>query len=167
MEIGELLVKYGVEIPTEQSEAFTKEFRGAFKSEQEFTKVVNQRDGYKADKESLSSQVATLNNNIVALETTKNDLTGQLTGYQRKEKIVNSNVDNKYVDYVGYEVAKLVTNEKDFDTALKEYVEENKHFLKGNVVNKNSGIDLNAKGGKPKTTSDIMNEAILKGAGKL
>ena len=73
---------------------------------------------------------------------TDEDLRAELEGLKamllEKEQalsISNANIDEEYKDYVKYTVSKMVTKDKNFDTALKEYMQnEGKKFEKKTEV---------------------------------
>lgn len=52
------------------------------------------------------------------LEKVKNEL----NDYKQELSIKNAKVSEEYKDFVKFQVSKMVSNEKDFDTALKEYM---------------------------------------------
>lgn len=52
----------------------------------------------------------------------------ELESYQTKNTLKEFAIADEFTDYVSYKVKELVTDEKDFKTALSEYVEENPQF---------------------------------------
>lgn len=77
--------------------------------------------------------------------------------------LINSaNVNPKFAKFVMSEVSALVDDKKDFQTALDEYLKENKEFLN---ANKGTYVDLQTGGTQPKTANEKMNN-FIRGKGK-
>ena len=51
-----------------------------------------------------------------------------LKSYEIKDKIKGAKVQDEYLDYVSFQVNKLVDDDTDFDTALGKFVESNPQF---------------------------------------
>ena len=81
-------------------------------------------------------------------------------------KIKDSDVKKEFQKFVSSEVASLVDESTDFDTALKKFKDDNPQYFGETVVKKvQSSPTLNNGGNKAITTNDIMNN-ILRGARK-
>lgn len=73
--------------------------------------------------------------------------------------INGANVDPDFTEFVYDKVQKLTNDDKDFKTALNEYLEEHKQYLKG-ASNKNTYVDLENGKGTPKSANEKMNDFI-------
>lgn len=69
------------------------------------------------------------------LEEKYNKATKELDSYKITGTLKEFAIADEFTDYVSFKVNELVTDEKDFKTALSEYVEENPQF-KANTVEK-------------------------------
>ena len=166
MEINELLGKYGVTIPSDQQDAFNSEFRSSYKSEQEYSKVRGQRDSYKGEIDTLNGQITTLNGNVSTLQTQNAQLTSEIDGYKQIDAIGKANISSQYSEYVRFEVNKMVSDDKDFETALGEYIDANPQYKEGEKVSVSTGGNFGGGQPRQKSSHDIMNDAILKGLGR-
>lgn len=166
MDILDIIGNYGITIPEDQQENLRKDVLKSYKSVNEYNKVVGERDTLVTAKQNYETQVGALTTKVSAYETDINKMSSQLNGYICKEKVTKAGIDQSFVGYVTHEVNQLVTETKDFDTALNEYIEGNPQFKAGQKIKVKSGPTLGGNGGEPKTTSQKMTEAILVGAGK-
>ena len=88
-----------------------------------------------------------------------------------KAKLLKAHVDNKFVDFVMYAVKPLVTEQKDFDACLKDYLKDNPQYVVAaqetpkQYVQFGSSIDLNGTNNQRKSPNDIVN-AFVRGAVK-
>jgi hypothetical protein len=76
---------------------------------------------------------------------------------EKMSLVANANVNPKFAKFVVTEVQALVDDKKDFQTALGEYLNENKEFLnaqKGTYADLEHGIT------PPKTANEKMNDFI-------
>lgn len=71
--------------------------------------------------------------------------------------ISGANVNPKFAKFVYTEVQSMTDDKKDFQTALSEYLKENKEFLN---VQKGTFVDLEKGTGQPKSENQIINEKI-------
>lgn len=79
-------------------------------------------------------------------------------------KVKDSDVKKEFQKFVSSEVASLVDDTTDFDTALKKFKNDNPQYFGDTVIKKvQSSPTLNNGGNKAVTTNDIMNN-ILRGA---
>lgn len=58
----------------------------------------------------------------------RDDALAKVTQYERRDKVREANVPKQYVDFVVYQVAGLVTDDVDFDTALGKYLKDNPQY---------------------------------------
>ena len=106
--------------------------------------------------EELKSTYDTLKNDYEALQQKQDEAD--------KMGLINSaNVNSKFAKFVMNEVSALVNDKKDFQTALGEYLKENKEFLN---TNKGTYVDLQNGGTEPKTANEQMNN-FIRGKGKI
>ncbi len=56
----------------------------------------------------------------------------ELERYKNREKAIQKGVNPDYLDFITYEVSKLVTDDIDFESALDKYLEEHNQFTKTN-----------------------------------
>lgn len=93
-------------------------------------------------------------------ETLQNDYSSLQSKYDETEKrglLNDANVKSKFAKFVMSEVSALTSEDKDFKTALGEYLKENSEFVenpKGNFV------DLENGNSQPKSNNSIMNNLI-------
>lgn len=132
------------------------------KAEKEF----KNSDDYKAFSEWKESQ-KTEQEKYTELETGYNDLMAQnqdlhsqLQSYKNKDTLRGKGVKDDFVGFVGYEVQKLVSEDKDFDTALGEYLEKNPQYAN---TEKPSGFQAGRRQkGNPKAESGLADEMLKK-----
>lgn len=96
-------------------------------------------------KEKLN-EVEELRDNYTKLQETLTEKEKQVQRYETVNKLKGAKVNEQYLDYVRFEVDKLVDDEKDFDTALSEYIESNPQYVetKKQKVNTQGKLDGNA-----------------------
>lgn len=166
MDIIEILGNYGATIPEDQQENFRKDVLKSYKSVVEYNKVVGERDSLRTANSNYETQVTSLNAQLSESQTKATQLSEKVTGYERQEKVSKAGISQEFIGFVTHEVSKQVTDTKDFDSALKEYVNTHQQFKAGTKTIKQSSPSLDGDGGNPKTTNQMMTDAILKGAGK-
>ena len=76
---------------------------------------------------------------------------------EKMNMINTSNVNPKFAKFVYTEVLSQVNETKDFQTALSEYLKDNKEFLN---ATKSTFVDLEKGTGLQKTENQIINEKI-------
>jgi capsule polysaccharide export protein KpsE/RkpR len=160
MDILDLIKKYGVSIPDDQVDSFTSEFHKGYKSNAEFMKVKNQRDQFETSFNNSEKRVNTLTTEVGTLTTQNSKLTEQVNGFENKAKISKAGTD-----FVHHEVSQLVNAEKDYDTALNEYVESHSQFKSGTKQNVSTSTNLGGTQSNP-SVNEQMNEAILRATGR-
>lgn len=185
MDITEILSNAGVEIPEDKLSAFNKEFRKAYKSEQEFnnkvTSLTTERDNLQTKYDDLSKSIegdegyktklTQLEGEKNDLQTKYNDVNEKYTLSQNLIKVNNAGVSKDFAEFVATTVKKQVDADKDgkidFDTALKNYIAENPQYKgSGNKVKVNTSTGFKGDDGKGKDVNTIMNDALLKAIGK-
>lgn len=98
----------------------------------------------------LQTNYTNLKNEYDALKT-KQDETDKMNA------IKDANVNPKFAKFVYTEVLSQVDETKDFQTALSEYLKDNKEFLN---ATKSTFVDLEKGTGLQKTENQIINEKI-------
>ena len=78
---------------------------------------------------------------------------------QKLAEVENANVLPKFAKFVYSEVNELVNDEKDFKTALSEYLKDNAQFLK---AGQGTFVDLQNGNGGTKSDNDKFNEQLRK-----
>lgn len=74
-------------------------------------------------------------------------------------KVKGANVDDEFTEFVYSKVEAMTNNDKDFQTALDEYLAEHKQYLKG-ATTKNTFVNLENGVGTPKSANEKMNDFI-------
>ena len=128
------------------------------KLQSDYNAIMNDHsaDGYKTQLEELENKYNTLNN--------------EYTNYQHLTKVKEANVSPEFSEFVANQVNGMVTDEKTYDDALKEYLESNKQYVKNATSNKfmKVGSSVDFKGGTqtPNTPNSVFNDMILKATGR-
>lgn len=76
----------------------------------------------------------------------------------KMSKIKGANVSDEFAEFVYSKVNGLADENKDFQTALEEYLKEHKQYLVG--ANQSTFVDLQNGGTPSKSANDKMNEYI-------
>ena len=76
---------------------------------------------------------------------------------EKMSLIASANVNPKFAKFIMAEVQELISEDKDFQTALGEYLKDNKEFLN---PAKGSYVDLEKGTPKTKSENEIINEKI-------
>lgn len=63
------------------------------------------------------------NEEVDKLRDELNETRNKLIEYEKRNELSKYNIEEEYRDYVNFKVEKLVSQEKDYATALKEYIE--------------------------------------------
>ena len=109
----------------------------------------------------LKKNFDTLETTKTELETNYNTVNTKMTSYERQELLRKDNF-NGDTDYALYKINQAVNDDKDFDTAYKEYKEANTQSFAPNKV-PNNGTKIIKKDG----TNIYGFEAILEEKGKI
>lgn len=100
------------------------------------------------------------------LETSNQKQTKEIEELKTLIKIKDSDCKKEYQSYVSYEVNKLIDENTDFDTALKNFKKENPQFFGETIIKKVQTSPVLGNGGTSgQTTNDIMN-GLLRGIKK-
>ena len=136
--------------------------KGGYLSKEKYDKLNAKFEQFKKDNDtSKYADYETLKaeNETLKAEKTQNEL---------MSKLASSKVGEKYRKFVLSEVKALVTEDKNFDTCLAEYLKENEQFLevaqKDKVFTKaNSSVELEKGGSTNASINKKMNDLLRKG----
>lgn len=87
---------------------------------------------------------------------------------KRENYLLRQGVSDEDLDYYAFKIGKLVTEDKDFETAAKEFLKEHKPEKKGSAsVRVDFGSRLNgANNGGRNTSNDQMNSLLRRAIGQ-
>ena len=120
----------------------------------------SQVDGYKTKVNELNKTIET---NTKSLEDLQN-ITNERNDLKAQIEMSDSGVKKEFSKFVRGEVMSSVKDDVDFATALGNYKKENPQYFGETIVKKvQSSPSLNAGGGEPQSTNNIMND-IIRGA---
>ena len=101
-------------------------------------------------------------NGAEALREELNRTRERVTQLERERSLLLQGVPEEDLDYYVYKIGKLVTEEKDFDSAVKEFLKQ-QGTVRRAVSPRSTGASLTGRTAKPQSTSDTMNK-LLRGA---
>lgn len=102
---------------------------------------------------------------ISAIEKERDDAKKELEAYRQKDLLKENGVDEKYMDYVLFEVSKKVDGKTDFKAALKTFLKDNPQYTGGGYrVNVPPKPGAPAAGSAETNTNDFVNAMIRKAA---
>lgn len=124
----------------------------------------NEVSTYKKDIEDYKSQIDGLNNTISEKDKSLENLqtlTNENTDLKAELKMSGSNIKPEFLKFVKSEVMSNVKDDIDFETAFKNYKEQNPQYFGETVVKKvQSSPNLTGGEPQPQTTNNIMNDVI-------
>ena len=85
----------------------------------------------------------------------------RLTQLERERSLLSQGVAEEDLDYYVFKIGKLVTGEKDFDTAAKEFLKQRGAAHRASAPH-STGASLAGRASAPRSTNDTMNR-ILRG----
>jgi hypothetical protein len=85
----------------------------------------------------------------------------RLTQLERERSLLSQGVAEEDLDYYVFKIGKLVTGEKDFDTAAKEFLKQRGAARRVSAPH-STGASLAGRASAPRSTNDTMNR-ILRG----
>ncbi len=119
--------------------------------------LTSMKEKYNALKTS-AGDYDTMKSNYETMKTDYANLQGKVTQMERMAQIDKSNVNPKFAKFVYSEVAPQVTDDKDFQTCLDEYLKDNKEFLKNS---QGTYVDLqNGETHKDTSTNADVNKIL-------
>ena len=86
----------------------------------------------------------------------------RVTQLERERSLLLEGVAEEDLDYYAFRIGKLVSEEKAFDTALKEFLKQHGTARKP-LQPRSTGASLSGRATKPLSTSETMNK-LLRGA---
>lgn len=140
---------------------------GSYVDKAKFDKMEKSLNDYKAkygELEQSTKGYSDLQKQFEEMSNKYNDLLAKQDTAEKMNSIKSANVDDDFVEFVYSKVNGLVNDKKDFQTALKEYLEEHKQYLKG-AKSQSTFVDLQNGGTPSKSADDKMNE-FIRGKGK-
>lgn len=101
-----------------------------------------------------------IDENNKTLENLQN-VTNERDALKTQIKMSDSGVKKEFSKFVTSEISSLVNDETDFDTALKNYKNDNPQYFGETIVKKmQTSPELNNGGNQAETTNDIMNSIL-------
>lgn len=135
---------------------------GGYVDKAKFDKLEKGFEDYKtkyADLQESTKGFEDLKTQFEDLTTKYNDLLGKQELADKMSMISKSNVSEDFAEFVYSKVSALADDKKDFQTALNEYLEEHKQYLKG-AKQQSTYVDLQNGSTTPKSATEKMNEFI-------
>ena len=83
----------------------------------------------------------------------------ELTRLTRERSLLLKGIPEDDLDYYVFKIGKLVTEEKDFDTAAKEFLKQHGTPHRTQAP-RSTGASLSGKAAKPQSTNTIMNQML-------
>ena len=113
-------------------------------------------DKYQEWKENQKTLEEKQNEQIRLLQQERDKALSELSNHKRLSEVLNKDIKKEFSKFVVSEVNSLVTEEKDFNTALNEYVEKNPQYLKKEEA------QPKVKVGKQSTRADVDEITLYK-----
>lgn len=132
---------------------------GAYVDKAKFEKLEKGLEDYKTKYSALEESTKgfdELKSQFDDVSTKYNELLGKQEVAEKMDKIKGANVNDKFAKFVYNEVNALVSDEKDFQTVLSEYLKENSQFINS----KSTYVDLQNGGATAKSANEKMNDFI-------
>ena len=86
----------------------------------------------------------------------------RVTQLERERTLLAQGVPEEDLDYYVFKIGKLVSEERDFDTAAKEFLRQRASERRA-AAPRSTGASLSGRPSRPRSTNDTMNR-ILRGA---
>ena len=152
--IDKIMVEYGKGINVEK-----EKYTALENKINEFEKTIKEKD------DTIKQLNNTVEENNKSLENLQN-VTNENKDLKTQIQMKDSGVKKEFSKFVTSEISSLVNDEMDFETALKNYKNDNPQYFGETVVKKvQTSPTLNNGGNHVETTNDIMNN-ILRGSRK-
>lgn len=135
---------------------------GAYVDKAKFEKLEKGLEDYKTKYSALEESTKgfdELKSQFDDVSNKYNELLGKQEVAEKMDKIKGANVDDEFAEFVYSKVEALTNDDKDFQTALDEYLGEHKQYLKG-ALTKNTYVNLENGVGTPKSANEKMNDFI-------
>ena len=101
-------------------------FKKDFQNSEEFKAYARWKDEKKTEEERVQETLE----NYSALKNDYDKLASELNSYRNKDVLRGKEIEAKYVDFVNFEVEKMVNEETDYNAALEKYLEANPQYTK-------------------------------------
>ena len=85
----------------------------------------------------------------------------RVTQLERERTLLSQGVQEEDLDYYVFKIGKLVSEEKDFESAAKEFLKQHTSERRA-VAPRSTGASLSGRPSHPRSTNDTMNR-ILRG----
>ena len=85
----------------------------------------------------------------------------RVTQLERERSLLTQGVPEEDLDYYVFKIGKLVSEEKDFETAAKEFLKLRASDRRA-AAPRSTGVSLSGRPSRPRSTNDTMNR-ILRG----
>ena len=85
----------------------------------------------------------------------------RVTQLERERTLLSQGVPEEDLDYYVFKIGKLVSEEKDFETAAKEFLKQRASDRRA-AAPRSTGASLSGRPSRPRSTNDTMNR-ILRG----
>lgn len=135
---------------------------GAYVDKAKFDKVEKGLEDYKTKYSALEESTkgfGELQSKFEDISKKYEELLSKQEVADKMEKVKGANVDDEFAEFVYSKVEALTNDDKDFQTALDEYLAEHKQYLKG-AITKNTYVNLENGIGTPKSANEKMNDFI-------
>jgi len=109
------------------------------------------------DYETSENDITSLRADYEDISTKYKDLLAKQDLAEKMSIIKDANVAKEFADYVYTKVSAQVTEEKDFQKALSEFLKDNSQYLN---ASKGTFVDLQNGDTAPKSGNDLMNKLI-------
>ena len=86
----------------------------------------------------------------------------RVTQLERERTLLSQGVPEEDLDYYVFKIGKLVSDEKDFDTAAREFLKQRASERRA-AAPRSTGASLSGRPSRPRSTNDTMNR-ILRGS---
>lgn len=117
---------------------------------------------FKSKRESARSQSGEAQKTA---ERERDEARQELEQYKQKDKIKKANVEDRYVDFVMFEVSKKVDDKTTFDKALEKYLKENPQYTSRPYrVSQQAAGQSSGGNGDGSNASEFINSMIRRGA---
>lgn len=83
----------------------------------------------------------------------------RVTQLERERVLLSQGVPEEDLDYYVFKIGKLVSGEKDFDTAAKEYLKQHAAAHRGSTP-RSTGASLSGRTARAQSTNDTMNKLL-------
>lgn len=129
--IFKILENEGIQVPEESKKVLNKKIAAEYKTIAEFSSLSKKYE----DANKKISEFSNVQNELDTLKTKNDELSklyenSKVDGY--KLAASRRGIDDDFIDFVTYTVLKKVDENTDFNTALEEFVKDNKKYMASN-----------------------------------